>query len=209
MQVQEFHKQDWANWDRFYRGNFFNSLSGFKSALLLGTQDSLGTTNLAMISNVVHLGADPALIGYVNSPRAATPHTLANIEQQGEYTMNLIHPAILTAAHQASAKYPDGQSEFDATGLTPIFRDGCLAPFVGESFVQWHMKLVEIIPITHNDTFFVIGSVERVFLPKHWVETDGFISLELGETVSVLGLDAYYVPKRIDRLPYARPPKSI
>ena len=208
MQVQEIQKQDWGNWERIYRGNFFNSLSGFKPAILIGTQSAAGVTNLALVSNVVHLGADPALIGYVNRPRAATPHTLANIEEQGEYTMNLIHPGILAAAHQTSAKYPDGQSEFDATGLTPIFRDGCTAPYVAESVVQWQMKLVEIIPITYNNTFFVIGSVERVFLPQHWVETDGFIRLELGETLSTLGLDGYYLPQRVDRLPYARPSKS-
>lgn len=208
MQVQEIQKQDWANWERIYRGNFFNSLSGFKPAILIGTQNAAGIKNLALVSNVVHLGADPALIGYVNRPRAATPHTLANIEEQGEYTMNLIHPGILAAAHQTSAKYPDDQSEFDATGLTPIFRDGCKAPYVAESVVQWQMKLVEIIPITHNNTFFVIGSVERIFLPQHWVETDGFIRLELGETLSTLGLDGYYLPQRVERLPYARPSQS-
>jgi flavin reductase (DIM6/NTAB) family NADH-FMN oxidoreductase RutF len=207
MQLRKIQKSDWASWDRFYRGNFFNSLSGFKPGILIGTKNLNDINNLALISNVVHLGADPALIGYVNRPRAATPHSLSNIEQSGVYTMNLIHPGILQAAHQSSAKYAEDQSEFEYTELTPAFRAGCSAPFVAESFVQWHMTCVEIVPITHNNTFFIIGSIEAVYLPNDWVEEDGFIRLEQGETICTLGLDGYYLPQRIERLPYARPPR--
>lgn len=49
--------------ERRYRAQLINSLSGFKSANLIGTQDALGRTNLAIISSVFHLGADPALVG--------------------------------------------------------------------------------------------------------------------------------------------------
>ncbi|MBX2969214.1 MAG: hypothetical protein KF803_07565 [Cyclobacteriaceae bacterium] len=55
-----------SSWSRFYRGNFINSLSGFKPVSLIGTISETGQTNLAIFSNIVHLGADPALVGYVN-----------------------------------------------------------------------------------------------------------------------------------------------
>ncbi|NCU05821.1 MAG: flavin oxidoreductase, partial [Chitinophagaceae bacterium] len=45
-------------WERFYRGNFINSLSGFKSASLIATVNKEGSSNLAIFSNIVHLGAD-------------------------------------------------------------------------------------------------------------------------------------------------------
>ena len=51
-----------------YRAQLINSLSGFKSANLIGTQDGEGKSNLAIISSVVHLGANPALVGFGNAP---------------------------------------------------------------------------------------------------------------------------------------------
>ena len=99
---------DIQGWERFYRGNFINSLSGFKSASLIATVNNNGTSNLAVFSNIVHIGADPAMIGFVNRPREAAPHTLGNIEATGAYTINLIPANLIEQAHQTSAKYADG-----------------------------------------------------------------------------------------------------
>jgi flavin reductase (DIM6/NTAB) family NADH-FMN oxidoreductase RutF len=75
-----FSTTDIQNWERFYRANLINSLTGFKSASLIGTQNAVGKTNLAIFSSIFHIGSDPALVGYINRPRKAAPHTLANIE---------------------------------------------------------------------------------------------------------------------------------
>ena len=118
------------SWDRFYRANFINSISGFKPVSLISTVDKSGIPTLAVFSNIVHLGADPALIGFINRPRLAAPHTLSNIEQSGFYTINHIHPSFVAKAHQTSAKYDEGISEFDAVGLTPEFREYFQVPYV-------------------------------------------------------------------------------
>lgn len=57
------------------RARFINSLSGFKSANLIATQDKQGKTNVAMFSSVVHLGASPALVGFVMRPDNNDRHT--------------------------------------------------------------------------------------------------------------------------------------
>ena len=44
------------------RVNLVNSITGYKSANLIGTQDKQGQTNLALFSSVTHLGSDPAMI---------------------------------------------------------------------------------------------------------------------------------------------------
>ena len=103
---RQFSADVWTKWDRFYRANFLNSLSGFKSASLIGTISESGIPNLAIFSNIVHLGADPALIGFVNRPLAAAPDTIANIQATGVYTINHIQEAFYQKAHQTSAKYP-------------------------------------------------------------------------------------------------------
>lgn len=194
-----------ASWDRFYRTHFINSLSGFKSASLIATVNSEGQPNLAIFSNIVHLGADPALIGFVNRPREAAPHTLANIEATEMYSINLIHAAMVEQAHQTSAKYPAEISEFDAVKLTPQWELNFACPLVQESKVKYMLKLQQVIPIAQNNTFFVIGSVQGVWLADDLVAEDGFIQLDKAEIVSSLGIDAYYRNAPIGRFAYAKP----
>jgi len=196
-----------SSWTRFYRANFINTLSGFKSASLVGTTHPSGIYNLAIFSNIVHIGADPELVGIVNRPREAAPHTLSNIENSGIYTINHIHQNIIKAAHQTSAKYPETISEFDAVGLTPLLEDGIAAPFVKESMIRYALKLREIIPITLNNTFFIIGEITDVFIenPDELVDEDGFIHIEKAGSITSLGIDGYYQTEVIERFPYAKP----
>ena len=137
--------------DRFTRTHFINTLSGFKSVSLIGTLNKEGQANLAIFSNLVHLGADPALIGFINRPWEAASHTLTNIQETEFYTVNHVHKGIYTQAHQTSAKYPAHVSEFEAVGLRPLFRPGISAPFVEESKVQYLLKLEEIIQETTEE----------------------------------------------------------
>jgi len=192
-------------WERFYRANFLNSISGFKATHLVATVNDAGTPNLSLFHNIVHLGADPALIGMVNRPRSAAPHTLANIEATGWWTLNSVHPAILEKVHQCSAKYADGVNEFEEVGLTAAYKEGLPVPVVAESAIQYALKLVEIIPIAYNNTFFIIGSIEHVWLKKGLTGSDGFVELGNADAVCSTGLDAYYAPSPLGRFKYAKP----
>ncbi len=193
------------SWDRFYRANFINSISGFKPVSLISTVDKSGIPNLAVFSNIVHLGADPALIGFINRPRLAAPHTLSNIEQSGFYTINHIHPSFVAKAHQTSAKYDEGISEFDAVGLTPEFREDFQVPYVLESFVKYGLSLSEIIPIKENGTFLVIGKLMHAYVKESIVEQDGFIDLSKAESMVSLGIDGYTGTGSVTRFEYAKP----
>ena len=191
--------------DRYVRANFVNCLSGFKPAALIVSQDKNGLRNVALFNNIVHLGADPALIGFINRPREATPHTLGNIESTGYYTINHINPSQISAAHQTSAKYPTGVSEFEKVELVEQFRPEFSIPFVEGSPAQIGLRLVEIVPIQQNGTFLVIGELQCAFLEEAHVSTDGFVDLAEAGAVSTLGLQGYYQPKFIQKEGYARP----
>ena len=54
--------------EKRYRTNFINSLSGYKSANLLGSINSSGQTNLALMTSVFHVGANPLLIRSADTP---------------------------------------------------------------------------------------------------------------------------------------------
>jgi flavin reductase (DIM6/NTAB) family NADH-FMN oxidoreductase RutF len=141
----------------------------------------------------------------VNRPRTAAPHTLANIEATGWWTLNSVHAAIVEKAHQCSAKYDDGVNEFEALGLTASYKEGVPVPVVAESAVQYALKLVEIIPVAYNHTFFIIGSIEHVWLQEGLAGSDGFVELSKADAVCSAGLDAYYSPLPLGRFKYAKP----
>lgn len=191
--------------DRFTRTHFINTLSGFKSVSLIGTINKSGQANLAIFSNLVHLGADPALIGFINRPLEAAPHTLMNIQETKYYTVNHVHQGIYAQAHQTSAKYPEHISEFEAVGLTPLFRSEISAPFVEEAKIQYVLKLEEIIPIKLNGTYLVVGSLQQAFIQKDMMEEDGYLAIEKANSLCSLGINGYYETKFLGKLPYAKP----
>jgi flavin reductase (DIM6/NTAB) family NADH-FMN oxidoreductase RutF len=198
-----FDESEFSTWERFYRANVLSSLSGYKPAMLVGTTNSEGMDNLALFQNLVHLGANPALIGLINRPEAATPHTLHNIKDTGCFTLNSIPKHLIAQAHQTSAKYAD--NEFDAVGIQPERHAGFMAPFVAESPVKTGLRLVEIIPIKHNNTYLIIGQVECFFIQEKMLTADGYIHLQHGELVCTTGLDGYALPTLFQRYAYAKP----
>lgn len=207
--MQHYSIQEISTWKRFYRANFINCLSGFKSATLIGTAGKNKQPNLAIFSNLVHIGANPAMIGFINRPREAAPHTLANIESSGVYTMNHIQPAFIQAAHQTSAKYPENESEFNLDGISIEWKGNCSAPFVAESSIQYSMELVEIIPIKYNGSFFIIGKVTDVFIDENILDKDGYLHIEKAGSICTLGIDGYYSATLLARFAYAKPDKLI
>lgn len=203
--MNHFSADQIKTWDRFYRANFINSLSGFKSATLIGTISNQGNPNLAIFSNLVHLGADPAMIGFINRPKVAAPHTIANIEATGVYTMNHIQSFFIEQAHQTSAKYEAGESEFEKAGLGVEWKENIKAPFVAESNIKYLMELVEIIPIKYNGSFFVIGKVKDVFVDEAIIGENGFLHIEKAGSITTLGIDGYYETNLLARFRYAKP----
>jgi flavin reductase (DIM6/NTAB) family NADH-FMN oxidoreductase RutF len=184
---------------------FINCLSGFKSANLIATQDQQGNSNLAIFSSVVHLGASPALVGFIMRPDNDERHTLNNIINTTQYTINQVSTDFYHKAHQASARYAKHQSEFQQVGLTEHYIDNITPPFVKESHLKYAVKLKEIVPITLNNTQFIIGEIRHVFCNEKAIQEDGYIDIEVLQTVSVSGLDSYHSSKRLSRLSYAKP----
>jgi flavin reductase (DIM6/NTAB) family NADH-FMN oxidoreductase RutF len=203
--MQNISSATFKTWERFYRANFINCLTGFKSVSLIGTVNKKGQSNLGVFSSVVHIGSDPALVGYINRPRKAAPHTLANIEATGSYTINHIHADFLPQAHQTSAKYSEEINEFEAVGLTSEFDENSIAPFVKESKVKYALTLKEIIPITFNNTFLVIGEIQHVKIDSEIILNDGFLALEKIGSLCSNGVDSYYATQLVDRYQYAKP----
>ena len=162
------------------RVHLINSLGGFKSVALVGTSDSLGNENLAIFSSFFHIGANPPLIGMIFRPSPPERDTMNN-----------------------------GISEFDATGLTPAYKNNFFAPFVSESKVQLGIELKQKLDISINNTIMIIGEITQIFIPENCLQEDGFIDLEKANSLTCSGLDSYHKTIQLDRLSYAKPDKEI
>ena len=201
-------KENILGYDKLYRAALVNSLSGFKSASLVGTISSKGNTNLAIFSSVIHVGANPPALGFLMRPVSVERHTYKNIKEVGYYTINHINKKIFKKAHQTSARYDENVSEFDECGLTPEYSEKFQAPYVKESKIKIGLKFIEEQEIKYNGTIFIVGEIVKVLLPDEIIKSDGYVDIEKAGTIAISGLDTYHETKRISRLSYAKPGKE-
>ncbi|MBU6327909.1 MAG: flavin reductase [Verrucomicrobia bacterium] len=189
------------------RVQFATSLPGAKPISLIGTIDRSGQTNLAPFSSVLHLGSSPCLLGMISRPDLVDRHTLANVKEMRAWTVNHLHPEILVAAHQCSAKYPKNVSEFEATGLTVHDHPGFPAPFVKESRFRIGLELEDLIPIPTNGTHLIVGRVVLVQVSEEYLMPHGGIDLVGLECLASTALDTYFKLQPLARLTHAKPDK--
>ncbi|MFY2507566.1 flavin reductase [Vibrio pectenicida] len=191
------------------RARFINSLSGFKSANLIGTCDLDGNENLAIISSAFHLGATPPLMGMVIRPSSVERHTLENILATKCYTINSVTHEFLASAHQTSARYGKLESEFEKANLTPYYISEFNAPFVMESPLKLAMNLVEHQTLAINGTELLIGEIQHVLISDTAVMPDGYVDIEALDILTISGLDSYHITQRVGRLSYAKPDQKL
>ena len=206
--MKTFKQNDFQNFEQRYRAKFINSLSGVKSANMIGTYFENKTSSLCIVSSVFHLGANPALIGFINRPNTVPRHTLDNLKRDKFYTINHVNSEIFKKAHQTSARYEFEESEFEKVGLTEEVIEDFKAPFVKESNVKIGCELDEIIDLS-NGTHFVIGKIVQVSLLEDAIAEDGHVDIESLDSVGVTGLDSYHTIKKLARLSYAKPDKDL
>tara|TARA_B100001059_G_C17799521_1_gene565264 strand:- start:530 stop:1147 length:618 start_codon:yes stop_codon:yes gene_type:complete len=205
--MRHFELNELEGLSKIYRLNLINSVTGYKSAHLIGSISPSGDENLAVFSSIIHLGSNPALIGFILRPKTVPRNSHANMKSTGVFTLNAISSNQIEDAHHTSAKYPDNISEFDQTNLEPEIKQGWKAPYVKGAQIQIGCSYVNEYLIKENDTVLVVGKIEHLFIEEQLLGKDGWIQLDKGNIVSINGLDGYAIPTLIKRFEYARPKK--
>ena len=203
-----FDKEDIQNLSYLKKINLINSVTGYKSANLIGTKSKTGITNVSVFSSVTHFGSSPAILGFILRPTTVIRDTYENIKETGVFTINPIFKSVIKDAHHTSAKYPKEISEFDKTSLEEEYKDHFEAPFVKEAPIQIAMKYLEKYEIKANGTILVLGEIMRLYVRKDLLEDDYLINLTKGEIAAINGLDAYVVPTNKIRLSYQHPKET-
>jgi len=202
--MMKLEKKEIEALDRIYRLNLINSLSGVKSANLIGTKSKSGQDNLAVFSSVVHLGSSPALIGFVMRPQAdRVTDTYRNITETGYYTINHVSTSFVQKAHHTSAKFKTSESEFHQLGIGKLEEANFHAPFVKDSVVRIAMCHQEEIALS-NGCLFMIGAVECVYFPEESISDEGHLDLSQYDCAGISGLNTYYGLTKLATYPYAR-----
>ncbi len=123
---------------------------------LVSTVDAAGVRNVAPFSFFSGVGSNPPTVLFCPSlttaPASPTPDqpddrkdTLRNVEQTGEFVINIVSEAIAHAANLTAATVPPSVDEFELAGLTAIPSEVVRAPRVAESPAQLECKLLQIL----------------------------------------------------------------
>jgi flavin reductase (DIM6/NTAB) family NADH-FMN oxidoreductase RutF len=113
-------------------------------------------------------------------------------------------PEWFKQAHQTSARFPSGHSEFEPCGFKESYLEGFKAPFVAQSSIQIGLEMRELIDISINNTKMLIGEIVHVSMDDSILESDGNVDHLKAGTVTVTGLDSYFTTSHLGRLAYAK-----
>jgi flavin reductase (DIM6/NTAB) family NADH-FMN oxidoreductase RutF len=207
--MQHFNTDEIQGLSKLYRLNLINSITGYKSANMIGTKSNSGEENVAIFSSITHLGSSPALLHFTLRPNTVPRDTYKNIKENNVFTVNHVSLGQIEQAHHTSAKYDENISEFDQTQLESEYRLDCHAPFVKGSPIGLGCRYLNEYNIKENGCVLIIAAIEHVFVDDQLLQEDGWVKLELGEVVAINGLDGYALPQLQKRLEYARPNEIV
>ena len=136
--------------------NFYRVLTGVvvpRPIAFVSTISTDGILNLAPFSFFNAVASNPPTIVFSSSRHTDDKRkdTLSNIEQTGEFVVNVVVDDIAEAMNRTSAEFPADVSEFELAGLTPAASDLVKAPRVAESPVNMECKLQQVIPLGQGD----------------------------------------------------------
>ncbi len=118
---------------------------------LVSTIDLQGVPNVAPFSFFAGVGANPPTVLFCPSLRGGERHaddrkdTLRNVEQTGEFVINVVSDAIANESNLTAAEVGPEVDEFKIAGLTAIPSDVVMPPRVAESPAQMECKLLQVI----------------------------------------------------------------
>tara|TARA_B100000780_G_scaffold122898_2_gene86123 strand:- start:1803 stop:2423 length:621 start_codon:yes stop_codon:yes gene_type:complete len=206
--METYHKisaSDLKDFESRTRAQLINSISGFKSPVLVGTINTEGAHNLSIVSSIVHVGSNPPLIAIILRPLGSLSHTFKNIISTNQFTISHVHSDIIKQAHRCSAKFPEHISEFDAVGLTPNVRkiENWKAPAVSESNIRMGLKLNKVIELP-NKCNLVIGDVDWIEINQKSYDSKS-VSFDFNN-ICMLGVYDYYETSKHMKLGYEEYP---
>ncbi len=122
-----------------------------------------GIRNLAPFSFFTVASRNPPMLCVSVGPRtsddASSKDTLSNVEEMGEFVINIVSLSLSNNMHESSKSHPPEADEFEKAGLTPEPCEVVRAPRVGEAGVSMECLFDRLLPL--GSDHLVIGRMVR------------------------------------------------
>jgi flavin reductase (DIM6/NTAB) family NADH-FMN oxidoreductase RutF len=173
----------------------------------VSTVDKTGINNLAPFSTYTLLSGIPPVVGFgVGRYRdGRKKDTLRNIEQNGQFVINVVTEDLGEAMNLTSAPYPPEVSEFERAQLTPVKGELVAAARVGEAMVSLECRLKQILRFGEESqqNSFIIGDVLLLHVQDELWNKGTLDSVKLKTIGRLGGTDLYC--RTSDRFEMKRP----
>ena len=131
---------------------FYRVLTGVvvpRPIAFVSTRSAAGTVNLAPYSFFNAVAYDPPTVVFSSSRNVGSKSkdTLRNVEETGEFVVNIVVDDIAEAMNKTAAEFPEDVDEFEIAGLTAVPSDIVKAPRVVESPVNMECRLEQVVSI--------------------------------------------------------------
>jgi flavin reductase (DIM6/NTAB) family NADH-FMN oxidoreductase RutF len=143
------------------------------------TLSSSGVANLAPFSFFTVVCVAPPMISLTiaRNPDGSEKHTLKNVRDTGEFCFNVVTEPVWKEMVDSANAFPEGDSEFAETGLTPIPGVKVKAPRVKEVPIHFECKLERVIELGPNRHPLVIGEVVYIHVDPACM-TENYIDMK-------------------------------
>ena len=155
-----------------------------------------GSLNLAPYSFFNAISEDPAMVMFsVQSDHAShRKDSLRNIDETGEFVVNIVSEAQFDAMNISSGTYPYGENEFELAGLKPEASQTITVPRASGVPAALECRHYQTLDLPRNDEgggyVLVIGTVTGIYINDDVVE-DGLVKYDAFVPISRLGYRDY------------------
>jgi flavin reductase (DIM6/NTAB) family NADH-FMN oxidoreductase RutF len=156
------------------------------------TMGANGIPNLAPFSFFNAVGANPPTIMLSVEQRAGqAKDTLRNIQETGEFVINIVDHVLAEAMVQTSGEWPYEVDEFVMAGLEKAPSLEVKPPRVALAPVALEARLTQIVPVEGTDNIMILGRVVCFHLREGLLRPNGLVDATLLQPLARLGGNEY------------------
>ena len=174
---------DIEGFEKRYRTSLINSLSGIRTAFVGITADDRGRFNAATLSNITHVGANPAQMSILFRPDNGKRHTLSNYRNEGKITLVCMPLSKSATVHEVSMNAPEGIFELEIVGENYKERQNWPHPLPTSFLYAIELEFIEEFTL-NNNCVYTVGKIQKIALGEDvQVCEQGKVLLKVDPTV--------------------------
>ena len=170
----------------------FQSLVAPRPIAWVSSIDTRGRVNLAPFSFFNAIATKPLIVMLAIGRKGGLPKdTLRNIEETGEFVINIVSEELAEAMNITSGDWPSEINEFDILQLPSHPSVDVKPPRVADAPAAMEAKVTQIIPVQGTSSTLVLGEVIRFHLREGILRPNGLVDPLLSKPVARLGDNEY------------------